>query len=193
MKRFITLFTIALAFMYTFDAAAQMSKEEEKEWKKRLKKTTPEQYKNMLDENKSMKSQISSLRTELDNVDEQLAAKDEQINQYAAQAADLRDQLAKANARANSSGGGIDENVGVVFKVQIGAYKGVKLTDDNSATFGQEQKGDLNKYTIGVFKDYWEADTFKKYLREMGVKDAWIVSYRDGKRVDIKEVLEGKS
>ena len=51
----------------------------------------------------------------------------------------------------------------------------------------------MNKYTIGVFKDYWEADTFKKYVREMGVRDAWIVSYRDGQRVDIKDVLEGKS
>ena len=192
MKRFITLFTIALAFTYTFGAMAQMSKDEEKEWKKRLKKTTPEQYKNLLDENKSIKSQVTSLRTELDNVDDQLAAKDEQINQYAAQAADLRDQLEKAKARAGSSNGGIDENVGVVFKVQIGAYKGITLADDNSKSFGSE-KSDLNKYTIGVFKDYWEADTFKKYIREMGVKDAWIVSYRDGQRVDIKEVLEGKS
>jgi hypothetical protein len=127
----------------------------------------------------------------LDNVDDQLAAKDEQINQYAAQAADLRDQLEKAKARA-ASGSGINENEGVVFKVQIGAYKGITLADDNSASFGAE-KSDLNKYTIGVFKDYWEADTFKKYMREMGVKDAWIVSYRDGQRVDIKEVLEGKS
>jgi hypothetical protein len=192
MKRFITLFTIALAFTYSLGAFAQMSKEEEKEWKKRLKNTTPEQYKNLLDENKSMKSQVSSLRSELDNVDDQLAAKDEQINQYAAQAADLRDQLEKAKTRTVSSGG-IDENVGIVFKVQIGAYKGVKLNDDNSASFGKEEKGDLNKYTIGVFKDYWEADTFKKYLREMGVKDAWIVSYKDGQRVDIKQVLEGKS
>ncbi len=192
MKRFITLFTIALAFTCSFGAIAQMSKEEAKEWKKRLKSTTPEQYKNLLDENKSMKSQVSSLRSELDNVDDQLAAKDEQINQYAAQAADLRDQLEKAKTRTVSSGG-IDENVGIVFKVQIGAYKGVKLNDDNSASFGKEEKGDLNKYTIGVFKDYWEADTFKKYLREMGVKDAWIVSYKDGKRVDIKQVLEGKS
>lgn len=194
MKRFITLFTIALAFTYSLGAVAQMSKEEEKEWKKRLKNTTPEQYKSLLDENKSMKSQVSSLRTELDNVDDQLAAKDEQINQYAAQAADLRDQLEKAKSRAgSSSGGAIDESVGIVFKVQIGAYKGVKLNEDNSASFGKEQSGELNKYTIGVFKDYWEADTFKKYLREMGVRDAWIVAYKDGQRVDIKTVLEGKS
>ncbi len=193
MKRIITVFVIALALGVSYESVAQMSKQEKKEWKKRLKKTTPEQYKNLLDENKSMKSQVSSLRTELDNVDDQLAAKDEQINQYAAQAADLRDQLAKAKASSGSSGAGaINDKVGIVFKVQIGAYKEIDLANDNTSNFGAE-KSDLNKYTIGVFKDYWEADTFKKYIKEMGVKDAWIVSYKDGKRVDISEVLEGKS
>lgn len=192
MKRIITVFVIALALGVSFETVAQMSKQEQKEWKKRLKKTTPEQYKNLLDENKSMKSQVSSLRSELDNMDDQLAAKDEQINQYAAQAADLRDQLAKAKASAGSGAGAINDKVGIVFKVQIGAYKEIDLANDNTSNFGAE-KGDLNKYTIGVFKDYWEADTFKKYIKEMGVKDAWVVSYKDGKRVDISEVLEGKS
>ncbi|MCP4456921.1 MAG: Ezrin/radixin/moesin family protein [Cytophagales bacterium] len=194
MKRLVTLFAITMAIIVSFDGMAQMSKKEAKEWKKRMKKTSPESFKNMIDENKSMKSQVSSLRSELDNVDDQLASKDDQINQYAAQAADLRDQLAKVNSKyaSSSSGGNIDENVGVIFKVQIGAYKEIDLSEDNSSSFNSE-KGDLNKYTIGVFKDYWEADTFKKYVREMGVKDAWIVSYRDGQRVDIKDVLEGKS
>ena len=192
MKPLITLFAISLAILVSFDGMAQMSKKEAKAMKKKLKKTTPEQYKSLLDENKSMTSQITSLRSELDNVDDQLAFKDDQINQYAAQAADLRDQLAKANNVSSITGGNIDESVGVVFKVQIGAYREINLTEDNSPSFSAE-KGDLNKYTIGVFKDYWEADTFKKYIREMGVKDAWVVSYRDGARVDIKEVLEGKS
>ena len=192
MKRIITVFVIALALGISYEGIAQMSKQERKEWKKRLKKTTPEQYKNLLDENKSMKSQVSSLRAELDKVDDQLAAKDEQINQYAAQAADLRDQLAKAKASASTAGAGINDKQGIIFKVQIGAYKEVDLAQANTSNFGAE-KGDLNKYTIGVFRDYWEADTFKKYIKEMGVKDAWIVSYRDGQRVDISEVLEGKS
>ena len=33
----------------------------------------------------------------------------------------------------------------------------------------------ISVLTIGIFRDYWEADTFKKYMREMGVKDAIIV------------------
>jgi hypothetical protein len=28
-------------------------------------------------------------------------------------------------------------------------------------------------------------------MRDMCVKDAWIVPYKDGQRVDIKDVLEG--
>ena len=63
---------------------------------------------------------------------------------------------------------------------------------ENNPNFGGEAKdNEPQKLTIGVFRDYWEADTFKKYMREMGVKDAWIVPYQDGQRVEIKDVLEG--
>jgi hypothetical protein len=46
------------------------------------------------------------------------------------------------------------------------------------------------RITIGIFRDYWEADTFKKYMRDMGVKEAWIVPYKDGVRVELKDVLD---
>ena len=82
---------------------------------------------------------------------------------------------------------------GVVFKVQIGAFRNKDLSKyfDNNENFSGENADDLQKITLGQFRDYWEADTFKKYLREMGVKDAWIVPYKDGVRVPIKDVLEG--
>jgi hypothetical protein len=88
----------------------------------------------------------------------------------------------------------MDFSKGIVFKVQIGAFKNKDLAKyfDNNPNFGGEVKeGEPQKVTIGIFRDYWEADTFKKYMREMGVKDAWIVPYKDGQRVDIKDVLEG--
>ena len=62
--------------------------------------------------------------------------------------------------------------------------------DKSDSFFGEVGEDGLMRYTLGVFRDYWEADTFKKYMREMGVSDAWIISYRDGVRVPIKEVLE---
>ena len=195
MKRIVTLLALALFISAGFQAHAQMDKKEKKEWKKRIKALEPEQYKMLIEENKSLKSQVSSLKSELGGVDDMLADKDEQIAQYQKQVSSLRDELAEANTRpaVPANTGGINENEGVVFKVQIGAFTNKDLSKytENSKTFSQDAEDGVNKVSLGVFKDYWEADTFKKYLREMGVKDAWIVSYRDGKRVPIKEVLEG--
>ena len=83
---------------------------------------------------------------------------------------------------------------GVIFKVQIGAFKNKDLTKyfDNSKFFSGDVDGDgTKKYTVGYFSEYWEANNFKKYLREMGVKDAWIVPYKGKERLNIKDVLEG--
>lgn len=199
MKKSISLIALALCCVFAFEANAQMDKKEAKEWKKRIKKLEPEQYKQLLDENKSLKGQVTSLKTELGNIDDRLADKDEQILTYQSQIGDLRAELSRLqskqasdNVASNNAGGSIDENKGVVFKVQLGAFKQKDLKKyDNSPNFSAEDENGLQKYTIGVFRDYWEADTFKKYLREMGVKEAWVVSYKDGVRVPIKEVLEG--
>lgn len=83
---------------------------------------------------------------------------------------------------------------GVIFKVQLSADKDLDLSDvlvDDShyKNLEQEKAGGLNKYTIGHFRNYWEADKLKKGLRKMGVRWAWIVPYKDGKRVLLKEVL----
>ncbi len=199
MKRIFTLIVVALCFTFAFEAAAQMSKDEAKEWKKRIKALEPEQYKTLIEENKSLKSQVSSLKNELSSVDDRIAVKDDQISQYEGQISDLRNQVAAAKKapapKPVEKAGSIDESTGVVFKVQIGAFTNKDLTKYLKASdnFSGESEDGVKKYSLGVFRDYWEADTFKKYLREMGVKDAWIVSFKDGKRVPIKEVLEGVS
>ena len=197
MKKSISLIAIILCFGITYDAMAQMSKKEQKEWKKRIKKLEPSQYKQLLDENKSLKGQLTSVKTERDNLDERIAEKDEQIASYNQQVSSLNEELAAAqsqqkaeNVAAAKTGGTINENEGVVFKVQLGAFRQKDLKDyDNSPNFSAEDENGLQKFTLGVFRDYYKADTFKKHLRSMGVKEAWVVSYRDGQRVPIKEVL----
>ena len=184
-----------------------LARKERKEWKKRIKKLSPEQYKTLLDENKSLKGQVNSLKTELSGVDQQIADKDDQIAQLQDQISNLRNELDQAKAQAQQAEneadeqpkrpqGMINDQKGVVFKVQIGAFKNKDLSkySENNPNFTAEKNQEgLNQFTLGVFRDYWEADTFKKYLREMGVEDAWIVSYRDGQRVPIKDVLENVS
>ena len=199
MKRIFILSALIVLASFAFDASAQMSKKEAKEWKKRIKSLDPDQYKALIEENKSLKSQVTSLKSELGSVDDKIADKDDQIAQYQDQITDLRSQVANAKkapvAVAPERSGAINEAVGVVFKVQIGAFTNKDLSKYLKASdnFTGETEDGVKKYSLGVFRDYWEADTFKKYLREMGVKDAWIVSFKDGQRVPIKDVLEGVS
>ena len=80
---------------------------------------------------------------------------------------------------------------GVVFKVQIGAYEERNIAENltTAVVLDTEEKGDLQKTVIGQFRSYQSADRLKKQLRAMGVHDAWIVPYKDGKRVPLKDVL----
>jgi hypothetical protein len=85
---------------------------------------------------------------------------------------------------------------GIVFKVQIGAYKERDLSDvlegaKPKEVFEQEQSEGVNMYTLRHFRDYWKANQFKKELRAMGLKDAWVVAFKDGKRIPLKDVLQG--
>ncbi len=200
MKNIVLVLSFFLALTFVESANAQMSKKEAKEWKKRIKSLTPEQYKALLEENKSLKGQVSSLKKEQSSVDDKLSEKDNQIQDLQDQVSSMRREVSEAKRKAEQSAATASTrsvnqvpSKGVVFKVQIGAFKqkDLKKFSEDNPSFEVDDKNGTLRYTLGIFRDYWEADTFKKYLREMGVKDAWIVAYKDGKRVPIKEVLEG--
>ncbi len=203
MKKLAMVLLLFICVATVNNAHAQLSKEETKEWKKKLKKMSPEQLKRMYDENASLKSELSSVQGQLSSIQARLSEKDAKIAEMTQQ---LREAEAKVNnaqraiaqaqeqAQAQASTKGAVDESGVVFKVQIGAFRNKDLSKyfDNHENFGGEMGEDgVQKITLGIFRDYWEADTFKKYLREMGVNDAWIVPYKDGTRVEMKDVLEG--
>jgi len=201
MKKYALLFCLALLFAGT-ETFAQLSKKEKKEWKKKAKQfaKNPESLKTLTEEKQTadtnvgtLTSQVKQLEASMGDKDARIAELEDELAQARSQATALRAELAQLKA-SPAPANPMDFSKGVVFKVQIGAFKNKDLKKyfDNNPNFGGEaaEKGD-QKLTIGVFRDYWEADTFKKYMRDMGVKDAWIVPYRDGQRVEIKDVLEG--
>lgn len=200
------LLILTLSVLIGFSVSAQLSKEEKKEWKTKWKayKKDLEGFKDLVEQNGILRGQLSTTKRQLATLQSQMGDKDAKI-------ADLQDQVTRAQAQVSaakeaelaaknalgSKPAVIDHSPmsmdGIVFKVQIGAFeKGdmSKFFNNNPMFTGQDEDG-MQKVTIGFFRDYWEADTFKKYVREMGVKDAWIVPFKDGKRVPIKEVLEG--
>lgn len=84
---------------------------------------------------------------------------------------------------------------GVVFKVQISATRGedlesVLVSDNRQPNLAQEKVEGVNKYTLGHFRNYHQADRLKKGLRNMGITGAWIVPFKDGQRVSLREVLD---
>lgn len=199
-NRLVLFFCLALIFSTTH-SFAQLSKTEKKEWKKKAKEfaKNPANLKQLTEDKEAAEGQVSSLNDRLTKLQATMSNKDARL-------ADLEDQLAQAKAQVTSARAELaqlksspvvnemDFSQGVVFKVQIGAFKNKDLQkyfDNNPNLGGEVKENEPQKITLGIFRDYWQADEFKKYMREMGVKDAWIVPYRDGQRVEIKDVLEG--
>ncbi|MFZ5970038.1 MAG: Ezrin/radixin/moesin family protein [Bacteroidota bacterium] len=183
---------------------AQLSKKEKKEWKKKAKeyKTNPAALKQLTEDKQTadnsvvdLSGQVKSLQSTISDKDARIAELEDQISRMRSELNATKAELAQL--RAAPPVNPMDFSKGVVFKVQVGAFKNKDLSKyfDNNPNFGGEaadkDANEPQKITIGIFRDYWEADTFKKYMREMGVKDAWIVPYKDGVRVEIKDVLEG--
>ena len=199
-NRLILLFCLALIFS-TSQSFAQLSKQEKKEWKKKAKEFSknPATLKQLTEEKQAADNQVASLNQKVSQMQNAVSDKDAKIADLENQLSQAQNQLTSARSelaqfKENPPVNPMDFSKGVVFKVQIGAFKNKDLARyfENNPNFGGEANdGEPQKITIGIFRDYWEADTFKKYMREMGVKDAWIVPYKDGQRVEIKVVLEG--
>jgi len=182
-------------------------KAELKAWKKRKAAIKPLQLKELVEENHRLKSQNQELLVESklvkDAIDSELIMLKMQI---AAQQNEQYEQSKEARKNMLCFDGlseddwDIDQDgrpyvKGLIFKVQIGAYKGRNLSnileDKNSqGVFEQEKSGEINTYTLRHFRDYWKANQFKKELRAMGIKDAWIVALKNGERVVLKEVIQ---
>lgn len=170
------------------------------------------------DEINRLKAEITSLNGTVAERDSKISETEEQLTRMRADAAAARAELEKLRsgmvteiktapklkpvekekpvATIPTEGAMAKESMtGVVFRVQIGAFRNKNLSKyfQNNPNFGGEfgkDPTDPQRITIGIFRNYWDADTFKKYMREMGVTDAWIVPFKDGKRVEIKDVLD---
>ncbi|CAN5130714.1 hypothetical protein BH23BAC1_BH23BAC1_00050 [soil metagenome] len=196
MKNWILILTFFFFFTSFYEAAAQLSKKEKKEWKKKQKSMTPADFKELVEENSSLKAKISSMNSQLTGLQTKANDNEAKVDNLQREKLKLETQLLELKASDGSmdvSGNRTRIAKGVIFRVQIGAFAGKDLVQFASIEddFVRERTGEVEKYTLGTFTDYWQADKFKKYIRKMGVKDAWIVPYKDGVRVPLKDVLEG--
>lgn len=80
---------------------------------------------------------------------------------------------------------------GLVFKVQIGAYRN-QIPQDLFKGFaplmGEKLDNGITRYTAGLFRDFNNANKAKNEIRKMGYQDAFVVAFVDGKRIAFMEL-----
>lgn len=161
--------------------AQKLSKEEkkiEKEWKKRQKKMSAEEFKALTESRESLQQRNQEIESETLEYRNQLSSREAEL----AALKTKREQLEKANASAPKK----EREVGLSYKVQIGAYRELDISyqaNDQTDLRAEEYEG-VKRYTLGRFKTLDEAEAFRRHIRKMGVKDAFIVGYKDGVRDD---------
>ncbi|MES2133013.1 MAG: hypothetical protein V4506_11730, partial [Bacteroidota bacterium] len=86
----------------------------------------------------------------------------------------------------------VDEKIpdGLVFKVQIGAFK-TTLPNNTfkglSPVIAQTTPNGYIRYMAGNFQKYESANAVKNDLKNLGYSDAFVVAYYNGKRINLNE------
>ena len=210
LQRFFLVLLIGVLAVHIVPAQTEketsLPRKERRKWRKQKKEMSTLEFKNLFEEYLNLldqKVQIADMQDEIQSLKDQTVEKDVQLDDFRKQltrvqaeykAAQLelkkmKEQLTTYNPNLIN---GEDFGVGVAFRVQVGAFrkKDLKKYAKTSEEFAEEEMEDLRKYVIGNFRNYEDANVLKRYLREMGVNDAWIVPYKEGKRVELKEVLD---
>ena len=192
----ISLIAVALASLlvsYSTLHAQKLTKKELKTWKKKLRQTTPQQFKTLTEKINSLQRERNALVSQAKTFDREKAELQTQIDEKATQIAKLEQKirtLEEESAVSHTGADSEDWSTGVVYKVQVGAFRNKDLSQYQAqGNFWMEDNDGTKKYTIARFRNYEEATLFKDYMREMGVQDAWIVAYEDNLRKDITDVL----
>jgi hypothetical protein len=82
---------------------------------------------------------------------------------------------------------------GLVFRVQIGAFKTAVANDAFKGLTplnGQTTPNGYIRYTAGNFEKYEEANGVKNDLKNLGYNDAFVVVYYNGKNITVAEAMD---
>lgn len=193
------------------DAYAELSRKERREWKKiaRQYKRNPKTLKILTEEHAELKDVNAQLKAQMQQLEQQLAntntnqdqdqvrikALESERDQLAYQLEAARNSIQELTKKVQALPTGMeDARKGIIYRVQIGAFKEREIAEDlnTSDMLKLDKEGDLQKVVIGLFRDYDRATRLKTQLREMGVRDAWIVTYQDGRRINIEKAMNQK-
>ncbi len=99
------------------------------------------------------------------------------------------------NAYSDNNPIPLDEKIpdGLVFKVQIGAFKNALPNNTFkglSPVIAQSTPNGYIRYMAGNFEKYESANAVKNDLKNLGYNDAFVVAYYNGKRINLNEGVD---
>ena len=183
--------------------AQKLSKQDEDKYKtlaKQYKKNPAmlaslmEKYNEYKDENTELKEKLNLLEASGNRKSERIGELESQVNAVQAQLAQCRAKQQEVEAAMQQMAPAVNTDAqwsqGVVYRVQMGAFKDKKMPADWETSDGLslEEDGSMQKIVVGHFRDYNAAAEMKNKLKAMGIKGAWVVSYKDGQRVPITQI-----
>ncbi len=141
----------------------------------------------------SLRQQVSGYETEAGDLQSQLSTAEASAEQAYQEIQQLRQQITSLEANQRPDEVITDQPVvqGVIFQVQLGAYAQNRVDPDmatGDALDLTDQNG-MQKVVVSRFRTYQNAANLRDRLKQMGVKDAFVVAMNDGQRIEIQEAI----
>lgn len=188
MKTILTIaFLIITCLLSNFSIAqTRAEKRAERKELRKLKKMDPVQIKGMMNSLEVKGDEVRNCnraKTELENIlkSKELEQEDFQITNDS-----LRTALVEIQEKTQSqSEFGLNQvpKKGTYYCVQLGAFEKFNSSTISGAGVTIQKDGNINKYILGAFGSMKAAEKVRKDFIKLGIKDAWIVKFKDGVRV----------
>lgn len=175
-------------------SAQELSKEEKKELLKQIKdlKKNPEKL-DKLKENVEVRNltieqqteEINVLKNNLQSRNLKIASLSDSLSAVQAKLAESKSKASNAfNPETYVPGDAPLDDEGYKYRIQIGLFKNFNITHlfDQPKYIVHEDVDGLHRYSIGNFESEEDAEAFKLEMRRLGIKDAFVTTYKDGIR-----------
>ncbi len=193
----VALLMMVLALAPAYNAQAQGDtdntttqedgKKKKKEKKKKEKTAKPPKL-----SKDDLNAMVSQLNSQVKNLEAENARLKTAVDQKDAEIGQLEDELTDERNKPAPAPPVDPVNAvpsGVAFKVQVGAYQKFNINQyfSDIKKMGYESVEGTNKYVIGYFTSFDAAKGFEADMKKLGIKDSWLVPYKDGVRITDEE------
>ncbi len=194
---FLSIGLLLFCFLLSVPTYAQKddakTKELKKKWKEKKDDMSIPDFKKMLAEREQLQGEVEGLKRNLVNMKGYISEKDAEIQRLKSEIDSLLSGMKQVGIAPEKNE--VDASPkplhtkGMFYGVQVGAYSKTDFSqyDGNNKNFKADKDGDVIRYILGFFKNLEEAKNFKSYLQGIGVKDAWVVGYKDDTRLPTEE------